>query len=134
MIFYVILEWLLVIALIGLIGVLIWLVVALLKIKTSVMNDAKRLYERPTRSAKNLVTTGRGIVQQESVRVSHIAASAKVAAVAVSETAGEIKTAVETIDLSEVKTTAANVQKVIKVLGMVAKVTRSSAAKQRQAV
>jgi hypothetical protein len=130
----VIFDWLLILAQIGLIGVLVWLVIAALKIKTSVMKDAKRLYERPTRSVKNLITTGKGIAQQESVRVTHIVGSAKVAAEAVGETAGEIKTISETIHLSELKTAYANVQSVLKMLRLVAKVTQSSAAKQRPKV
>ena len=127
---YVIFEWLLVLALLGLIGVIAWLVMAALKIKTSVMADAKRLYEPPTRSVKVLIGTGKGIAQQETVRARHIASSAMVAVGAVKETTGEVKVVTDSIHVSELKAALADVQNVVKFVGLLTRLSKTTATKQ----
>lgn len=127
---YTIFEWLLVLAFIGLIGVLVWLVITAFGLKNSVMRDAKRIYERPVNSVKSLIATGKGIALQEGVRFKHIAADAKVAAGAVRETAGEVKTAAGSVHFSELKSVVGNIQSILKLMSAVAKVARSAEAKQ----
>ena len=83
--FFVLGEGLLTLALVGLIGVIIWLVMTVLHAKTAVMADAGRLYKRPLNASKNLITTVKGLAQQETVRFKHIGASVKDAAGAVKE-------------------------------------------------
>ena len=61
------------IALIGLIASVFLCVYTIFKVKSDVMRNAKRLYERPVRGAKNLAVAGRGIAMQETVRVQRIA-------------------------------------------------------------
>lgn len=130
---YVIFEWLMVLALLGLFGVLAWLVMTALKIKTSVMTDAKRLYEPPIRSVKSLVATGKGIAQQEAVRVRHMGGSVKVAAAAVKEATGEVKIAAQSIQVSELKSSLANVQDVLRFVSLIGKISKSTSAKQNAA-
>jgi hypothetical protein len=127
---YTLFEWLLVIAFIGLIGVLIWLVSAALALKNGVMRDAKRIYERPLNAGKSLVGTGKGIALREGIRFRQMAGDVKVAAAAVRETAGEVKTAAEDIQVSELKAVFANIQNVIKFVNAVSKATRSASEKQ----
>ncbi len=122
---YVIFEWLIVLALLGLIGVIGWLVMTVLEIKTRVMKDAKRLYESPTRSVKSLIATGKGIAQQESVRVRHIGGSVKVAATSVKAASGEVKVAAQSIHVSELKSSLADVQNVMKFVSLIGKFSKS---------
>lgn len=124
---YVIFEWLLIIAFLGLLGALGWLAMTALKIKASVMKDAKRLYEPPVRAVKSLVATGKGIAQQESVRVRHMTSTVKVAAGAVKEASDEVKVAAEAVHFSELKPTVANAQNVWKVIVLVRKLSRLKA-------
>jgi hypothetical protein len=127
---YVIFEWLLVIAFIGLIGTIFWIVAAALAIKTSVMRDARRLYEPPLRSGKSLLATGKGIAQQETVRARHIAGRVKVAAGAVKVTTEEVKTASSAIRFSDLKPALATLQSGVKVIGLAVKIARSASARQ----
>ena len=131
--FYVIFEWLLVIALIGLIGVIVWLIATVLNLKNAAMRDAKRIYERPTNSVKTLIGTGKGIGLRESARFKHMAVPVKEAAGAVRVTVGEVKTAASGIHPSELKSVLSNVQSVLKLAGMVAKTARAAGAHQGEA-
>ncbi len=92
-----------ILALVGLVGVLIFLATTALKLKTSVVDNAGRLYKRPLASGKNLATTVKGIAQQEAVRGKHIGASAKVAALSVRDTAVHIKGAAQSVHPEELK-------------------------------
>lgn len=96
-------EVLTILALIGFVGVLIFLATTALKLKTSVIDNAGRLYKRPLASGKNLVTTAKGIAQQEAVRGKHIAASAKVAALSVKDAAVHIQGAAQSVHPEELK-------------------------------
>lgn len=84
-------EILLALASIGLIGMLIWVVMTALHVKNQTVAHAQRLTKRPLTAGKNLWTTGKGIAQQETVRVKRIGASAKVAGLAVKDAALDIK-------------------------------------------
>jgi len=119
-------QSLLVLALLGFIGVVAWLIMTALKLKNAVMNDAKRLYQRPLNSGKNLVATGKGIVQQETVRFKHIAGSVKGAAGAVKETVVETKFLVQSVRFSDLKPAIGTLQNFFKILGVAAQFTRAS--------
>ena len=70
-------EVLLILAMLGLIGVLIWFVMTVLHVKNTTLGHAKRLSQRPVAAVKNLITTAKGLAQQETVRVKHIGASSQ---------------------------------------------------------
>lgn len=80
-------DILIILAFLGLIAACGAVVFVALRMKRDVVRNAKRLYEPPLRSAKNIVTAGKGLVQQETVRVQH---GARV----VRETAAVVRTAV----------------------------------------
>ena len=120
-------ESLLILALIGLIGVFVWVVKSALHVKNTTVGHAKRLSERPIRASKNLVATVKGIAQQETVRVKHIGASAKTAVTAVQGTVSDIKGAAESVHPEELKPALASLQNVSKLLRLAAQVTQSAA-------
>jgi len=136
-VFYVIGEVMLIAALLGLIGVLVWVVMSALHVKNQTVGHAKRLSQRPITAGKNLALTVKGIVQQETVRVKHIAASVKGAAGAVQHSAVEIKDVAQTVHPEELKPAMAGIQKTKERVGEVTKVLRlaaqltHAAAKQR---
>ena len=104
-------EILLIAALLGVIGVLVWLVVTALHVKNQTVSHAKRLSQRPTAAVKNLVSTGKGIAQQETVRVKRIVGKGKVTVASVKGSAMEIKAAADTIhpeDLTVARETIGN--------------------------
>lgn len=110
-------EILLILALLGMIGVLIWLVMTALHVKNQTVSHAKRLSQRPTVAVKNLIATGKGIAQQETVRVKRVVGKGKVTAASVKGSAMEIKAAVQTIhpeDLNAAKETLGNAANVAK--------------------
>jgi hypothetical protein len=90
-------DLIVILAFLGLIIAFGAVVFAVLTLKNGVMRNAKRIYERPTRSAKNLATAVKGIIQQESVRVVHAADNARHIADVVGKTALETKEALETM-------------------------------------
>ena len=107
-----------ILALVGLVGVLIFLAVTALKLKTSVIDNAGRLYKRPLAAGKNLAITVKGIAQQETVRGKHIGGSAKVAALSVRDAAVHIKDAAQSVRPGELKPAlsyASNLSNVFKV-------------------
>ncbi len=130
-VFHIIGEALLILALVGLIGVLVWLVMTVLRAKTVAMTNAGRLYKRPLNATKNLIAAGKGIVQQETVRVKHIGASVKDATGAVKEAAREIKTAAESVHPEELRPALSTTQNVFQVLRLAAKLSHSAAIQGR---
>ena len=126
-VFYVIGEILLILSLVGLIGVLVWVVKTALHVKNTTVAHAKRLTQAPIAAGKNLTTTVKGIVQQETVRVRHIGASAKVAAGAVQVAASDIGEAAHSVHPEELKPALASLQNVTKLLRLAAQLTEGAA-------
>lgn len=124
-IFIVIVDWLLVLALIGLIGVIIWLGLTAVRLKNGLMGDAKRLYEPPLRSGKNLVTAGKGIALQETARAKRVGATVKGTVNVVKDTAVDVKDAAAGVNLSELKPMIANAQSAFRILSLFAQFARS---------
>lgn len=96
-------EGMAILALVGLVGVVIFLAATALKLKTSVIDNAGRLYKRPLMASKNLVSSVKGIAQQEAVRGKHIGASATVAIISVKDAAIQIKDAAQSVHPEEIK-------------------------------
>jgi len=119
-IFYVIGEAMLVLALLGLIGVIAWLVMTVLHAKTMAATNAGRLYKRPLNATKTLIATGKGLVQQESVRVKHMGVSVKEAVGAVKDAAVEIKTAAAGVHPEELQPAVSTTQNILKAVSLVA--------------
>ena len=117
-------EILLVLALVGFVVVLIWLAMTALRLKTAAVTNAGRLYKRPLNAGKNLVTTGRGIVQQETVRVKHMGASVKSAAGAVKETAVHVKASAQAVHPQDLKPALATMQNMSKIIRLAAQFSR----------
>ena len=136
-VFYVIGEVMLIVALLGLIGVVVWVALSALHVKNQTVGHAKRLSQRPIAAGKNLAMTVKGIVQQETVRVKHIGVSVKDAAGAVQHSATGIKDAAQTVHPEELKPAMAGIQETGERLGEVTKVLKlaaqlsQAAAKQR---
>lgn len=102
-------EFLTILSLVGLVGVLVFTALTALKLKTSVMTNAGRLYKRPLAAGKNLAATAKGIAQQETVRGKHISTSAKVAALSVRDAAVHIKDAAVEVHPERLKPALAKV-------------------------
>lgn len=118
--FYVVCEWGLILAFLGFIGAIAYLAMTVLHIKTAVMGNAKRLYEPPLNSVKSLAATGKGILQQEQVRVQHMAGTFKGTAGDVKEAATEVKSAAQSVHPAELRVALANVQHVFQFLSVAA--------------
>ena len=119
-------EALMILALLGLIGVLIWVAMTALKLKTTVMTNAGRLYKRPLAAGKNLATTVKGLAQQEAVRGKHIGASAKAAAGSVQDAATHIKGAAQGVHPEDLKPAMASLSNITKILKVAAKLTQAA--------
>lgn len=120
-------EILLVLALLGIIAVTVWLAMTALHLKTAVVTNAGRLYKRPLNAGKNLVITGKGIVQQETVRVKHIGTSVKTASGAVVETVIKVKDAAQEIHPEDLKPALAALKNASHIASLAAGITRSAA-------
>ena len=120
-------EIFLVLALVGIIAVIVWMVTTAVRLKTSVVTNAGRLYKRPLNAGKNLVTTGKGIAQQETVRVKHIISTVKTTSGIVMQTASEIKTVAETVHPEDLKPALALLKNASGTLKIVANISHVAA-------
>ena len=93
----VVLDILIILAFLGLIVALIAIVNAALSLKRDVAANMKRITERPTRSAKNLANTGKGILLREQNRVQGAVATVKATAEVVKVTVDDTRVAVSTL-------------------------------------
>lgn len=120
-------EIFLVLALVGIIAVIIWMVTTAVRLKTALVTNAGRLYKRPLNAGKNLVTTGKGIAQQETVRVKHIISTVKTTSGIVMQTASEIKTVAETVHPEDLKPALALLKNASNALKTVANISHVAA-------
>ena len=90
-------DILIILAFFGVILALVSLVMVALKLKRDITRNAKRMYERPVQSGKNLVTLGKGIVLQEKTRVEGAIATVKATADVVMTTVEDAKVAASTL-------------------------------------
>lgn len=111
--FYLICQWLLILSLLGFVGTIIWIVMVALKIKNSLMADAKRIYVAPMRSVKEIIATGKGIALQETARVKRVGVILKGTTHAVQDAAGDIKTVGQSIHPSDLQPVKNDVQFVL---------------------
>lgn len=123
-------QWLQILALLGLIGAAVWLAMTALRVKNGLVGDAKRLYEPPLRSGKNLAAAGKGVALQEIGRAKRVGAVVKGTVGVVKETATDAKEAAQGVSLSDLKPYLLNVQNALRIFSMVTQFTRS-APKQR---
>lgn len=121
-----IVDWLQVIALIGLIAAIVWLAVTAVRVKNGFMGDAKRLYEPPLRAGKNVFAAGKGVALQETARVKRVGAVVKGTAGVVKETALDAKEAIEGVHLSDLKPVITNAQNAFRILSIVAQFARTA--------
>ena len=120
-------EIFLVLALVGIIAVIVWMVTTAVRLKTALVTNAGRLYKRPLNAGKNLVTTGKGIAQQETVRVKHIISTVKTTSGIVMQTASEIKTVAETVHPEDLKPALALLKNASSALKIVANISHVAA-------
>lgn len=118
-VFYLVCQWLLIIALIGFFGAIAWIVVTALKVKTAVMGDAKRLYEPPLRSGKAIAATGKGVFMQEKARVQRVVVVLKGTTASVKDAAGDISSVAKSIHPSDLQPVATDFKAVVSLLSQV---------------
>lgn len=118
-IFYTICQWLLILAFIGFIATIAWIVVTVLKVKTAVMGDAKRLYQPPIRSGKAIAVTGKGLFMQEKARVQRVGVVLKGTTASVKDAAGDVSTVAKSIHVSDLQPVATDFKAVVGILGHV---------------
>lgn len=123
-----------ILALVGLVGVLVFLAATALKLKTYVTTNAGRLYKRPLNSGKNLVTSVKGIAQQETVHAKHIGASAKTAGLAVKDAAMNIKDTAQSVHPEHLKPALSSVSNIGKTLQLAVKLSHAGAPQKAEAV
>ena len=123
-------EVFLILASLGLIAVVIFLAMTALRLKTTVVTNAGRLYKRPLASGKNLFTTIKGIAQQETVRGKRIAATVKGTAGVVKDSATHIRGSVQSVHPEDLKPTLTTLSNLSKMLKVAAQITQA-ASKQK---
>jgi hypothetical protein len=107
------LNWLIILAFLGLVVVVGWLIATLVNLKNHAVGDAKRFYERPVERINNITATGKGIAQQETVRVKRIIARVKVAAVPVQAVVAEARTAADILKESDIQGSMTKLQEIV---------------------
>lgn len=121
-----------ILALVGLVGVLVFLAMTALRLKTYVTTNAGRLYKRPLAAGKNLVTTAKGIAQQETVRGKHIGASAKAAGLAVKDAALNIKDTAQSVHPEHLKPALSSVSNLGKTLRLAVNLSHAGAIQKKR--
>ena len=125
-------EIFLVLALVGIIAVIGWMVLTAVRLKTALVTNAGRLYKRPLNAGKNLVTTGKGIAQQETVRVKRIVSTVKSTSGIVMQSVTEIKTVAETVHPEDLKPALALLKNASNALKTVASISHLAAGQSPQ--
>ena len=120
-----------ILALIGLVGVLVFLAMTALKFKNYVTTNAGRLYKRPLAAGKNLVTTAKGIAQQETAHAKHIGTSAKAAGLAVKDAAVNIKDTAQSVHPEQLKPALSSVSNVGKTLQLAVRLSHAGTAPKK---
>ena len=120
-----------ILALLGLVGVLVFLAMTALKFKSYVTTNAGRLYKRPLAAGKNLVATGKGIAQQETAHVKHIGTSAKAAGLAVKDAAVNIKDTAQSVHPEQLKPALSSVSNVGKTLQLAVRLSHAGTAPKK---
>ena len=110
----IILYWLIILAFFGFLGTIAWIVMAALKLKNQAMSSYRRLAGPPIERVKNIAATGRGIVQQETVRVQHMGKSVHRAAGAVKTTVDEGRVVVDSLKDADLEPLMRNAQTALK--------------------
>lgn len=118
-VFYLVCQWLLILALIGFLGTIAWIISVALTAKNSVMKDVKRLYEPPLRSGKALAATGKGVFLQEKARVQRVGVVLKGTTASVKDVAGDVSTVAKSIHPSDLQPVATDFKAVVGLLGQV---------------
>lgn len=121
-------EALTILSLVGLVGVIVFLAMTALKLKAYVTTNAGRLYKRPLAAGKNLITTVKGIAQQETVHAKHIGASAKVAGLAVKDTVLTIKDTAQSVHPEHLKPALSSASNIGKTLQLAVKLSHAGSA------
>jgi hypothetical protein len=121
-----IMSVLLILTLVGLIAVVSTIVIAILKIKNEALRSARRL-SGPVKSVKNIITAGKGVYDQEGVRVKRIIKRATITVGAVKETVEHTKVAAEgirDIDFAALQEHSKELLKIVSVIGTILKAAR----------
>lgn len=126
-VFYGIGEALLILALVGLMSVLVWMVTTVLRVKNSIIGNAGRLYKRPLNAGKNLLATGKGIAQQETIRAKRVAGKVKHTAVVVKGSALAIRGAAQTVHPEELTPAVSTFGNVSKLVALASSLSQSAA-------
>lgn len=118
--FYIICQWLLILAFIGFFASIAWIVITVLRVKSLLVADAKRLYEPPMRSGKSIAATAKGVFLQEKARVQRMGVVLKGTTASVKDAASDVQVVAKSIHASDLKPITADFKAVVGVLGHIA--------------
>jgi len=122
-----IMSWLLILTMIGLFAVIAGIAVAVLRLKNEAVRTAGRL-SAPVKSTKNLIAAGKGVYDQESVRVKRIIKRGTITVGVVAETVEHTRVAAEglrDIDFAAIQQHSIELLKIVKVIGAILKAART---------
>jgi len=122
-----VLDWLIILAFLGFIGALCAIGITAVGLKNQAMSSYKRLTSRPIERVKMIAVTGKGIGQQEGVRLRRMSKSAKRAADAVKVTVEEAKVAVDNIKEADLEPLLKNAETAFKFATAAASLARAAA-------
>ncbi len=131
-VFYLVCQWLLILALLGFFGAIAWIVLVALKAKNAVMKDVKRLYEPPLRSGKAVAATGKGVFMQEKARVQRVGVVLKGTTASVKDAAGDVTVVAKSIHPSDLKPVAVDIKAVVGILGHIASFVKAISKQRAQ--
>lgn len=122
-------QVLIIIASLALFVVFAWVIWSVINLKNTAVRCAKRLYERPLRSFNNLTTAGKGLIQQETVRVQNAGKNIKAASDAVNACRNDVQEAVDILKETDFQVVADNIQSAVKMAAAVASVMKTASSK-----
>ena len=123
-IFTEIMNWLLILVFVGLVGVLYAIAAAILKLKNEAIRTANRL-SGPVKSTKNIITAGKGVYDQEAVRVKRIIKRGTITVGVVAETAVGLKVAAEGLKKIDFAAIQAHSKEIVKILNLLGQLYKS---------
>jgi hypothetical protein len=130
-IFLDIIDVLLILVFLGFIGVIVAIGSACLKLKNEAVRSANRL-NGPIKSTKNIIVAGKGVYDQEGVRVRRIIKRGTVTVRKVAETAEDLKVAAEGLKQIDFVAIQAHSKEIARIISLITEIYKSVNRQRRE--
>ena len=120
-VFFVVLDWLLILTVIAFAITVAWIAVQILSLKRSVISQTQRLSARPVRSVKELINTVTGLADIETRRFRRVQTEVVSVAGSVSHVYTETREAVKNLPIEDMKSLLGSLSRLVNIASAAAR-------------